>query len=85
MAKNNSNNAQQVKTKGYKLVCCLNCLHAHLHRYGNNPILAACQKKPQPDNERFPFQVEVACHLRKCDAWELDTEKKTVEVRKKVS
>ncbi len=69
----------------YKLVCCLNCLHAGLHRYGNNPILAACHTQPQPDNERFPFVVEVARHLRKCRSWELDTNKKTVEQRSKVA
>lgn len=69
----------------YKFVCCLNCLHAELHRYGNNPILAACQAQPQPDNERFPFAVEVARHLRKCSSWKLDTNKKTVEQRSKVA
>lgn len=80
-----TNERQNTKTTGYKMVCCLNCLHANLHRYGNNPILSACQKKPQPDNERFPFQVEVACHLRRCGMWELDPNRKTVELRKKVS
>ena len=69
----------------YKLVCCLNCQHAELHRYGNNPILAACHTKPQPNNERFPYQIEVACHLRKCSDWKLEPQKKEVEQRQKVA
>lgn len=67
----------------YKLVCCLNCKHAALHRYDNNPVLAACHAQPQPDNERFPYAVEVACHLRKCSDWALDPNKKTIEQRSK--
>lgn len=68
-----------------KLVSCMNCLHALLHRYDTNPILAACQCKPQPDNERFPFQVEVASILRKCSDWKLDPNDKEVELRSKVA
>ena len=82
---NNKTTSQTTTATGYKLVCCLNCLHAHLHRYGNNPILAACHKQPQPDNERFPYAVEVACHLRKCSYWALDPNRKEVEQRKKVA
>ena len=69
----------------YKLVCCLNCLHAQLHRYGNNPILAACHAQPQPDNDRFPYVVEVARHLRKCSSWKLDAKRKEVEQRSNVA
>lgn len=68
-----------------KLVRCTNCLHAKLHRYGNNPILAACKCKPQPDNERFPYQVEVASVLRHCSDWKQDTQTKEVELRSKVA
>jgi hypothetical protein len=68
-----------------KVVCCLNCLHALLHRYGNNPILAACKCQPQPDNEQFPYAVEVACHLRRCINWKLDPDRKEVERRSKVA
>ena len=75
--------AQQPATP--KMVCCLNCLHADLHRYGNNPILAACHCKPQESNERFPYQVEVASFLRKCSTWKLDPKEKTVEQRSKVA
>ena len=28
-------------SKGKKVVCCMNCAKAMLHRYDNNPILAA--------------------------------------------
>ncbi len=52
--------------KNSKAVTCMNCMNAMLHRYGNNPILAACQAKPQPYNEKFPFEVMVAGHLRSC-------------------
>lgn len=67
----------------YKFVCCLNCLNAKLHRYDNDPILAACMCKPQPDNEKFPYDVQVACHLRSCSKWKLDPNKKEVEKRSK--
>jgi hypothetical protein len=83
--KNNSKTSGNETNAKYKLVCCLNCLHADLHRYDNNPTLAACHAQPQPDNARFPYQVEVACHLRKCNDWALDPEKKTVEQRSKVA
>lgn len=69
----------------YKLVCCLNCRHALLHRYGNNPVLAACQAKPQHNNDKFPYEVVVAWHLRRCDTWELEPQRKTVEQRSKVA
>ena len=68
-----------------KLVCCLNCLHAGLHRYGSNPILSACHAQPQPENEKFPYQVEIASPLRKCIDWKLDANEKTVEQRVKVA
>jgi hypothetical protein len=82
---NKKTTSQTTLTTDYKLVCCLNCMHAQLHRYGNNPILSACHQKPQPDNERFPYQIEVACHLRKCSYWALDHNRKTVEQRSKVA
>lgn len=67
------------------LVSCMNCLHAKLHRYGNNPILAACYCKPQQGNERFPYGVEVASPLRRCINWKLDPNRKEVERRSKVA
>lgn len=82
---NNKTTSRTTSTTGYKLVCCLNCLHAILHRYDKDPILAACKCKPQPQNERFPYQVEVACHLRQCSDWELDPQRKEVEQRSKAA
>ena len=80
------NTSTQTSTQATpKVVCCLNCQHANLHRYGNDPILAACKCKPQPDNERFPYDVQVACHLRRCSDWKLDPVKKEVEKRSKVA
>lgn len=60
-------------------VRCNTCLHAHLHRYDSNPILAACHAKPQPDNERFPFEIEVASILRLCNEYDLDLNEKVVQ------
>lgn len=85
MATKNTSTQQTSTQAAPKVVCCLNCLNALLHRYGNNPILAGCKCKPQPDNERFPYAVEVACHLRRCSDWKLDPVKKEVELRSKVA
>lgn len=65
------------------LVTCMTCKHAALHRYGNDPILAACHCKPQPGNERFPFEVEVASLQRHCKLHLPTTKEKTVEQREK--
>lgn len=64
-------------------VRCLHCLHASLYRYDSNPILADCHQKPQADNERFPFEVEVASVLRQCAEYDFDPNEKTVEQRTK--
>lgn len=66
-----------------KPVCCINCKHAALHRYGANPILSACHAQPQPGNERFPYKVEVASFIHICALWKESTEEKTVEQRSK--
>ena len=55
-----------MKATAKKTVTCMDCMKAMLHRYGNNPILAACQAQPQPGNEKFPFAVEVASCQRIC-------------------
>jgi len=49
-----------------KLVCCRNCMHASLIQYGDNPVLAQCLKKPDPYNEKFPYDVDVAGSPRLC-------------------
>ena len=66
-------------------VCCLNCEHALLHRYGTNPILAACKCQPQQYDERFPYVVEVASYMRHCSNWELATGEKEIEIRSKAA
>ncbi len=66
-----------------KLVTCMTCRHAMLHRYGSNPILAACACKPQPFDARFPHQVEVASTLRHCHTYAVSDVEKTVELRQK--
>lgn len=69
-----------------KAVRCRSCRHAHLIRYGSNPVLAECTKKPQPLNPRFPFAVDVACTLKNCAlyVWQ-DESSKEVEVRERRS
>lgn len=79
MAKNSS---QQEERRDVKIpVTCMDCKHAALHRYGNDPILAACHCKPQPANERFPFEVEIASVLRLCATYRKDNSPKEVEQR----
>lgn len=80
MNKKNNNNTEPKRDKKVP-VACITCLHAHLHRYDSNPILAACHAKPQPGNERFPFVVEVAIFLRLCNDYDHDPREKTVEHR----
>lgn len=71
----------QSQQKGRRFVRCMTCLHSLLHRYGNNPVLAACLKKPQDYNERFPYEVEVANCLRNCSFFEETTVGKDIEQR----
>ena len=70
-------------SKGKKAVCCMNCVKAMLHRYDNNPILAACQAKPQPWDNKFPYAVEVASMLRSCDTYVESDVQKMVQQRTK--
>lgn len=74
-------NKQQTQRSTSKLVCCLNCANAQLHRYGCNPILSACKAKPQHDNVQFPFEVVVASFLRMCSNWEESKKENVVEQR----
>jgi len=82
---NNKTTSETTKTAGNRLVCCLNCLHAKLHRYDNNPVLSACEAQPQPGDERFPFRVEVASTMRHCACWKLDPNPKDIEQRSKTA
>lgn len=72
-------------TTNQQKVSCKNCIHAKLHRYGNNPILAACECQPQPYDDKFPFAIEVACVMRNCRKWAYDPVEKEVEQRSKVA
>lgn len=80
-----NNTTSSTTSAAAKFVCCLNCIHAQLHRYDSNPILAACHCKPQSYNEHFPYVVEVASPLRKCKSWKLDPNEKEVEQRTRVA
>lgn len=78
---------QAEEPKGLKagIVTCMECMHALLHRYGMNPILSACQQKPQPHDAKFPYQVEVASCKRKCAGYEKSNIVKTVQIRVKAA
>ncbi len=69
--------------KTNKMVTCMTCLNAMLHRYGSNPILASCICKPQPYDARFPYQVEVASTQRHCPTYKLSDVEKSVQIRVK--
>ena len=77
-----SNNTSNEERRDKKIpVTCLTCKHSGLHRYDSNPILAACHKKPQPDNDRFPFAVDVVSTLRLCNDYDKAVGEKTIEQR----
>ena len=60
MARNTNKTVDTSDNTNKDVVCCMDCFWANLFRYDNNPILSQCTKKPNPGNERFPYQVEVA-------------------------
>ena len=70
-----------------KIVRCSCCLHAMLIQYGkHDPVLAECRRKPNMDNERMPFEREVASVPRQCamHTWQ-DEAEKTIQQRVKVN
>ena len=68
--------------KNTQVVCCLDCFWANLHRYGTNPILAACRKQPNDGNERFPYQIMVASARWICPTYTYQpASEKTVQLR----
>lgn len=86
MTKSNvTKDAEAKTTSAKKQVNCLDCELARLHRYGSNPILAACEARPQEGNIRFPFEVEVASFLRLCKEHVHTDEVKEIEQRRKVA
>ena len=63
------------------IITCMDCKHSHLIQYGCDPILAECFKKPQPGNDRFPYQREVARAKRTCSMHNHTEEVKQIEQR----
>ena len=82
-------NCRTVKDKEEKkntdVVCCMDCLHSNLHRYGCNPILAQCTVKPNTGNARFPYQVMVAATKWVCPMYKHTDGEKFIQVRVKPS
>ena len=74
---NNKQGNSQAKASGP--VTCMDCLHSALMQYGCNPILADCHEKPQPGNERFPYQREVARAIRICPLHKHTDKEKVIE------
>lgn len=88
MAKRNYNqivNGGNKDRKNTDVVCCKDCLHAHLIQYGNNPVLAECHKKPNPGDDKFPYQREVASTRWICPICKHDDQVKEIEKREKVA
>ena len=89
MARSNYRKAVKAKEKEEKkntqVVCCMDCFWANLFRYGSNPILAQCRKKPNPYDKRFPYQVEVASAKWVCPLYMHQEEQKFVQIRIKAA
>ena len=87
MARVNYNKVVNVENekKNAEVVCCKDCLWANLIQYENNPVLAECHKKPNPDNEKFPYQREVASSRWICPTWKRDNNQKSIEKREKAA
>jgi len=68
--------------KNTELVCCMDCVWARLIQYGTNPVLADCLKKPDPYNEKFPYERQVASARWICPIWKHDNKAKEIEHRK---
>lgn len=59
---------QQTKQTPKGPVCCRNCEHAKLIRYGSNPILALCPKKPA--HNKYGWDVDVASSMKHCSMYD---------------
>ena len=64
-----------------QLCSCMTCKHAMLHRYGTNPVLAACEAKPQPGNAKFPYEVMVASTVWICPHYVKSSTDKWIQPR----
>ena len=69
------------ESKNTKVACCRDCVWAKLVQYGDNPVLAACTKRPQPYNERFPYEMMVASAKWICPLFHQDEAEKMIEKR----
>lgn len=76
---NKQQSGSQSRSDGF--VCCMDCLFSYLLQYGNNPVLADCHQKPQPGNDRFPYQREVARAKRICKLHSHTDQVKVIEKR----
>ena len=82
MAKRNSTVLTNTsEKKNTKVVCCMDCAWANLIQYGNNPVLAECQKRPNPESENFPYERMVASTRWICPSYSEGDSNKTVEKR----
>lgn len=68
--------------KNTEVVCCMDCLWARLVQYGSNPVLANCLKKPNPYNDKFPYERQVASARWICPTYKHDSKAKEIEHRK---
>lgn len=87
MAKKSNYNAVIAKEekKNTQVVCCMDCLWAYLFRYGTNPVLAQCTKKPNTGDARFPYQVEVASARWICPTYTHQDGEKFIQIRVKAA
>jgi hypothetical protein len=83
MTKSNCNIAANGKgeRKNTEVVSCMDCFWANLHRYGSNPILAQCTRKPNPGNPMFPYRVEVASARWICPLYKHQDGEKFIQQR----
>lgn len=74
------------KLKKSFLCNCTDCIWANLVQYEGprEPLLAECTRKPQPYNQRFPYQVEVARAKKLCPYHEHTDVQKVPQRRVKI-
>lgn len=87
MAKSNRRNVVNDKEekKNTEVACCMDCFWSNLFRYGSNPVLAQCTRKPNPYNEKFPYQVEVARAKWICPLYKHQEGQKFIQIRVKAA
>ena len=83
MARRSNTVTSTEEKKNTKVVCCRDCAWANLIQYGNNPVLAECRKKPNPDNEKFPYERMVASTRWICPIYSKGNGEKIIEKRER--